>query len=167
MKTIIRIFLMSIFCISAFSANAQIKNTILGSTLGKSTEQTVLQMVQTKGYVYTKTTQTITCNDVNFAGYGWEKVVFYFYKNTLYKVEFKDPYVPSEKHIKSYNRPTKKYDIMSTISEAIKKKYVEFDSGFGTYKDGVTKLELSFGFTMTYEDIKLAKKLTEDSMEDI
>ena len=56
---------------------------------------------------------------------------------------------------------------MSTIREATKTKYPEFDSGFWTYKDGVTKLEFRFGSKMTYEDIKLAKKLTEDSIEDI
>ena len=158
------IFILSLI---ALSTNAQIKDTILESTLGRTNQQSVLKTVQDNGYVFTKTSETITCSDVEFAGYGWEKVVFYFYKQILYKIEFEYPYVISEKDIKSYNRPTKKFDIMKAIHEAAKSKYHNFEKGFCVFQDGVTKLDFGIIARMTYENIRLAEKVSKESMNDI
>ena len=162
-----RNFIIFILSLIAFSTNAQIKDTILGSTLGRTNQQSVLKTVSDKGYVFTKTPETIVCSDVEFAGYGWEKVVFYFYKQVLYKIEFTSPYVLSEKDIKSWDRPTKRSDIMSAIREAAKSKYGDFNKGFWTYQDGVTKLDFGLFTEMTYENIRLAKEVSERSMNDI
>jgi len=113
-----RKFLIIILSLITLSANAQIKDTILNSTLGRSSQQNVLKTIQANEYAFTETSETIACSDVEFAGYGWEKVVFYFYKQVLYKVVFESPYVISEKEIKSWNRPTKRSDIMKAIREA-------------------------------------------------
>lgn len=156
-----------ILSLVAFSANAQIKDTILGSTLGRSSQQSVLKTIQDKEYAFTEISETITCSDVEFAGYGWEKVIFYFYKQVLYKIEFEHPYVISEKEIRSWDRPTKTSNIMDVVREAAQTKYHKYYDGFVTFQDGVTKLYIGLGQTMTYENIRLAQKVKAESMNDL
>lgn len=163
MRNII-IFILSLIVLST---NAQIKDTILDSTLGRTNQKSVLKTVQDKGYEFTKTSETITCSDVEFAGYGWEKVVFYFYRQILYKIEFESPYAISEKDIKSWDRPTKGSDIMKAIREAATSKYQDFEKGFWSFQDGVTKLDFGLMLNMTYENIRLAQKVSKESMNDI
>ncbi len=162
-----RKFLIIILSLITLSANAQIKDTILNSTLGRSSQQNVLKTIQANEYAFTETSETIACSDVEFAGYGWEKVVFYFYKQVLYKVVFESPYVISENEIKSWNRPTKRSDIMKAIREAAKSKYHKYEKGFWSFQDGVTKLDFGLTSRMTYENIRLAAKVSKESLDDI
>lgn len=155
-------FLLSLF---AMQVNAQIKSTIMDVTLGQTKYQTVLNMVQNKGYEISQTPETISCLDVEFAGYGWKKTVFHFYKNTLYKVKFEDPYVISEKNIESWKRPTKPSEIMKSLREAVKSKYSRYGS-YSTFDDGVTKLSIILT-DMTYENIALSKKASAEALNDL
>ncbi|MBD5199682.1 MAG: hypothetical protein HDS83_04760 [Bacteroidales bacterium] len=166
MKKLLFIFIGILFSIISFSSNAQINSKILNVTLGQSTQQNVLNMVQKNGYKFTQTSTSITCTDVEFAGYGWEKTIFYFYKNVFYKVEFKDPYVISEKEIKSWERPTSESEIYKRIRQAIKTKYSKYDKTWDIYSDGTTKFEIGWS-NIYYENISLAKKVSEESLNDL
>lgn len=164
-KKKVLLILIAILSIAGLNANAQIKNTIFNMTLGQTTQQRALKIVEDKWQNISHTDETITCGDVEFAGYGWEKVVFYFYKSILYKVVFEDPYAVSEKNMKSWDRPTKTSAIMKNLREAAKTKYSKY-GGHRTFKDGTTTLDFTF-FTMTYENIPLAKKVKNDSLDDL
>lgn len=156
----------AILSIAGLHANAQIKNTILNTTLGQTTKQRAHKIVENMRCDFSYTDETITCSDVKFAGYGWEKVVFYFYKNILYKIVFDSPFVVSEKSMKSWKRPTKQSDIMTNLYEAAKSKYSIYEDGWKTFEDGTTKLD--FAFTkMTYENSALSKKVSKESLNDL
>ena len=167
MRHILLRLLILIVSLVGLATNAQIKDTILNITLGQSNQRQVLKIIQDKGYKYKQTSETITCKDVEFAGYGWEDVVFYFYKNVLYKISFKEPYVFSEKNIVSLFRPTKGADIIEKLYAAAKSKYRKYDDRWRGFIDGKTRLEFSFTRTMEYECIPLLKKISEESIDDI
>ena len=166
MKKLLFIFVGILFSIISFSSSAQINNKILNVTLGKSTHQNVLNMVKENGYKYIQIPSTITCTDVEFAGYGWEKTIFYFHNNLLYKVEFEYPYVITEKDIKEWQRPTSQPEIYQRLRQAVKTKYAQYGNLSDRYNDGITKFE--FGYRgISYENISLAKKVSEESLNDL
>ena len=155
----------AILSIAGLHANAQIKNTILNTTLGQTAKQRAHKIVENMRCDFSYTDETITCSDVKFAGYEWEKVVFYFYKNILYKIVFDSPFVVSEKSMESWKRPTKKSDIVKNLREAAKSKYSNY-GGSWTFEDGTTKLDFGF-MSMTYENIPLSKKVSKESLNDL
>lgn len=77
MKHIVTLFLLSLICMTA---SAQINRTILNCTLGKSTEQDVIQEMTNRGYTVDKIGDDAlgVANKIKFGGMEWTNVMFVF-----------------------------------------------------------------------------------------
>ena len=151
------IILILLFC--AMIASAQIQRNILGCNLGTSTKSAVANTLKQKGIRYENLSATqIGAYNVTFGGIDWKYVIFNFFNNKLFQVDFGCTSLESSsEHLNvSYNR----------VLGVLKKKYQKYysprystltntsfddnttgvDLNFETKSDGITILSLDYKY---------------------
>ena len=166
MKRFFKILLILFTLLTSFQTNAQIRKTLMGLTLGVSSEQAVFNKLGSLGFSIGFEPQRHYSDNVEYAGYKWSKTTFYYHNKILYKIEFHCPRIPSEEGW-SNKKFTPASDILRTIYNNLSNKYSNYNKG-GYFSDGKTRIRIDWEkCLMIYENISIAEKVSKASIDDL
>ena len=146
------------------NAQSQIRQKIMGVTIGVTPKRTVFRTITDQGYTVSEKPNALIVHTTEYAGYHWQKITFFYYKNVLYKVEFYNPCVLEE--VKElYPKPTSHSVIFSTLKNILSNKYGRYKNG-DFFVDGKTRIRFEES-KMIYENIELASKADNSAIDDL